>query len=104
MNEREWTIPDQLTFSWKSEGICYVSRGPCTAKRCGLTGRIRANSLMLYGIRDKHDVFLLSAERRECLKLVLMAADFLVESIGAGGQAKDAEYGASCPLRLVITR
>lgn len=69
-----------------------------------LTSRIRANSLMLYGIRDKHDVFLLSPERRECLKLVLMASEFLVESIGAGGQAKDAEYGASPSLELEIVR
>jgi hypothetical protein len=54
---------------------------------------LRVNSLALSGIRNKHDVFLLSDQRRECLKRVLKAAEFLVASIGGGEQAVDGEYG-----------
>ena len=74
---------------------------------------MRTNSLVLHGIRDKHDVFLLSDERRESLKAVVQAAAFLVASIGSGSQADNAEYGesigryqANCrkPLLSYVTR
>jgi hypothetical protein len=62
---------------------------------------LRVNSLALSGIRNKHDVFLLSDQRRECLKRVLKAAEFLVASIGGGEQAVDGEYGES--IRVAAT-
>jgi len=59
--------------------------------------RMRTHCTALSGIHDKHDVHLLSDHRRECLKLTIQAAAFLVGSIGNGGQAANAEYGKSLP-------
>ena len=56
-------------------------------------GMMRTHCTALSGVHDKHDVHLLSDHKRECLRLTIQAAAFLVGSIGNGGQATNAEYG-----------
>ena len=56
-------------------------------------GMMRTHCTALSNVHDKHDVHLLSDHKRECLKLTIQAAAFLVGSIGNGGQATNAEYG-----------
>jgi hypothetical protein len=58
-------------------------------------GMMRTHCTALSNVHDKHDVHLLSDHKRECLKLTIQAAAFLVGSIGNGGQATNAEYGTS---------
>jgi hypothetical protein len=61
---------------------------------------LHTNCTALAGLQNKDDVLLLSEEKRECLVLTIRAAAWLVGSIGNGGQATNAEYGKSLPLRL----
>ena len=48
---------------------------------------------MLHGIKHKRDVMLLPDDRRENLRIVIKACEFLVGSIGSGEQSKNSEYG-----------
>jgi hypothetical protein len=66
---------------------------------------MRTHCTALSNVHDKHDVHLLSDHKRECLKLTIQAAAFLVGSIGNGGQATNAEYGmfpTSSPKAVLI--
>lgn len=83
-----------IGISGKPKGIWHVGHTSIHA-RLVLTrkSRLHTNCTALNGISDKHDVLLLSDHKRECLRLTIQAAAFLVGSIGNGGQATNAEYG-----------
>lgn len=55
--------------------------------------RIRTCTLTLHGVREPGDVYLLSDARMSCLRNTISATEFLVASIGSGGQAIDAVFG-----------
>lgn len=51
-----------------------------------------SNSVAWYGVHNKNDVALLSAERRQWLVAAMRSATYVVSSIGGGKQQKDSEF------------
>jgi hypothetical protein len=89
---------DKIVGSQKAYGMyVLILHSPVVADN-----RMRTNCNALSGVHDKHDVHLLSDHRRECLKLTIQSAAFLVRSIGNGGQATNAEYGQSCSFLIIV--